>query len=449
MKRLLANGNRRWIWSIGLTAVVALLLGLAVWGWAQWSGSRIQVRRQFGGFNDTQSVNGLGLLAGWLRAQGQQVSRSKLLTTQIEQYDLIIWTHVGQVPPAEEPIRVLDDWMSRGGRLVFLGHDHDATLAYWQRVYHTSAAGDRDLARWAYRHELAQIQAPESAPWESDWTDSSQRPEPYPTGSVTPWWQVAGGNSIRFGQPQSVAATGDPLEAADLEGEPLNPVAQAPSVPPAEPLAVQLNSPGPAPVRVRTWLQPQSPNAQVTTYLQLDDQRIPVQWSDRLPASYGASRRDLWVVSVPFFLTNFGLLQPEYARHRDEFLSNLAPYRRVLFLETGPGPVLMSSTPAERVDRPWAWMTQAPFPLFALHAVVLAIIFCFAKYPQFGRPKRVNFQPRNDFGQHLTEVGRLLRHAGSTDYARQKLEQYYQVLRRRPRTGQSDEDTPPRNAIDS
>lgn len=449
MKRLLGNGNRRWIGIVGLSLVVALLLGLAWWGWAQWSGSRIQVRRQFGGFNDTQSVNGLGLLAGWLRAQGQQVSRSKLLTTQLEQYDLVIWTHVGQFPPAEEPIRVLDDWMSRGGRLVFLGHDHDATLAYWQRVYHASGAGERALARWAYRHELAHIQAPNSTPWVPSWTDSSHRPEPYPTGYATAWWQVAGDNSIRFGRPRSVPDNDDPSDATELEQDPSNAAVEAAANSPLEPLAVQLNSPDLPPVRVRTWLQPQSPAAQVTTYLQIDDQRIPVQWSDRAPASYGAKRRDLWVVSIPFFLTNFGILQPEYARYRDEFLHLHSPYRRVLFLETGPGPVLMSSTPAERIDRPWAWMTQAPFPLFALHAVALAIIFCFAKYPQFGRPKRVSFQPRNDFGQHLTEVGRLLRRAGSADYARQKLEQYYQVLRRRPRTGQSDEDTPPRNAIDS
>ncbi len=438
MRRL--HSNRSWMWLIGLLLGGGLLLGLAGAYWSGWLGFRLQVSRKFGGFNETQSVNGLGLLAQWLRAQGQQVSRAKILTTQIERYDLIIWTHVGEEPPQDQSLEMLDDWMARGGRVVFLGHDHDASLEYWRSVYRSSPPGERELARWAYRHEQAQVILSQNRPFErwSTWQSNAQPDVPlrYPPGATNRWWQVEGDNQTRYGQPTSAEPedTDDPLETPIL----------------SEPWSgfVDLNSSEPAPVRVRSWLQPQNASARITAYIEVADRRVPAQWVDNSPLRFGAPARDLWVIPVPFFLTNFGILQPEYASFRDNFLREMAQRRRVLFLETGPGPVLLSSTPEQRVDRPWAWMTQAPFPLFALHAVALAVIFCFAKYPQFGRNRRVNFRPRNDFGQHLKEVGRLLRRAGSTEYARQKLEHYYQVLRRGPRKRRDDQAATPRNPVD-
>jgi len=429
-----------WTWGIVLLTAGGLLLGLVASYAAPWIGFHLQVARKFGGFNDTQSVNGLGVLAQWFRAQGQQVSRAKLLTTQIEQYDLIIWTHIGEEPPQDPPLERLDAWMARGGRLVFLGHDHDATLEYWRSVYRASPPGQRELARWAYRHELAQVSARGTRRFGA-WSmgqpyDSPDAPRRYPLGSANRWWQVEGDERTRFGQPT--------VSAPESDEDPLT--TPMPAKPPQH--FVDLNASGSTCVNVRSWLQPQNASAQITAYIEVGDRRVPAQWIDRSSPQFGTPARDLWVISVPFFLTNFGILQPEYASFRDNFLREMAQRRRVLFLETGPGPVLLSSTPEQRVDRPWAWMTQAPFPLFALHAVALAVVFCFSKYPQFGRSKRVNFRPRNDFGQHLQEVGRLLRRAGSTDYARQKLEHYYQVLRRRPRTGQQDADAKQRNSVD-
>lgn len=435
-----SHSNGSWMWLIGLLLGVVLLLGLAGAYWSGWLGSRVQVSRKFGGFNDTQSVNGLGLLAQWLRAQGQQVSRAKILTTQIERYDLIIWTHVGEEPPQDQSLEMLDDWMARGGRVVFLGHDHDASLEYWRSVYRASPAGERELARWAYRHEQARVVVNHNRPFErwSTWQSNvpSDGPLRYPAGSTNRWWQVEGDDQTRFGQPMSASSdNADNLLEIPILSEPPSGF-------------VDLNSSEFPPVRVRSWLQPQNASARTTAYIEIADRRVPAQWIDNSPLRFGAPARDLWVIPVPFFLTNFGILHPEYARFRDNFLREMSQRRHVLFLETGPGPVLLSSTPEQRVDRPWAWMTQAPFPLFALHAVALAVIFCFAKYPQFGRAKRVNFRPRNDFGQHLKEVGRLLRRAGSTEYARQKLEHYYQVLRRGPRKRRDDQAATPRNPVD-
>jgi len=88
-------------------------------------------------------------------------------------------------------------------------------------------------------------------------------------------------------------------------------------------------------------------------------------------------------------------------------------------------------------------MSQSPFPLLILHLILLTVVFCFARFPVFGRAQPVHFRPRNDFGEHLHEVGRLLKVRGQTQFAQEKLAQYEQVVRRFQRGRQPPAAGPP------
>ncbi|MBL8853187.1 MAG: hypothetical protein JNK57_04350 [Planctomycetaceae bacterium] len=394
----------------GVVAIGALL------GWLAYNRVRpLEVAASFGGFHDNESIHGFGVLTQMLRQQGHQVARTGMLTSQVDRYDLLIWTHKGPQLPNDEALEKLEEWMDNGGMVVFIGHDYDATLDYWRSVYAESQGSQREVARWAYRQEqLKSLGAPLDM-WEELFTPALRRD--YQADAANRWMTIGGTDQPKPGHWEP-SGTDDTWQQVG---------------PKFDPFAIDLDAGGRLPIHVRTWLVSKSKNAQVLATVRTQGEVIPTMWRETQRAGSGRQARDLLVISHPVFLGNFGILRPENASLRETFLAEISGKERVLFLETGPGPVQLSTTPNDRIDQAWAWMTKGPFPVFALHAVLLAAVFCFARFPVFGRPRRIDFEPRNDFGQHIAEVGRLLRSQKLETFAREKLEHYYQVARRGPR----------------
>ncbi|MBL8889093.1 MAG: hypothetical protein JNL67_03885 [Planctomycetaceae bacterium] len=398
-----------------------LIVGLAaVFYW--FGGARrgtLRVASTYGLANDNESIHGFGALAQLLRQRGHQVARTKMLTRQIDRYDLLIWTHLGPNLPDDAALDLLDAWMDGGNTVVFVGCDYDASQAYWRSVYQESQGPNREIARWAYRNEqLKSLRERELTPF--DELLSKTRNRGYRGNAANQWLIAAGDGQPKTGYWQPVDPNGPWQQVGP---------------PPAK--TFDLGSTGPAPVTVRNWLKPKSNDARVLATIEHRGEQIPTLWRETWSSRAGREGRDLWVISHPIFLCNFGIFQPENAKLRDHFLEEITYQKRVLFLETGPQPVLLSSVPDDRIDQSWAWMTKGPFPIFVLHAVILAVVFCFARFPVFGRARRIEFEPRNDFGQHVAEVGRMLRLRQLESFARQKLEHYYQVVRRHGRQNSS------------
>lgn len=397
---------------VGLVA--ASILGLGLWLWLSFQDVRaLQVATSFGGASNNESVHGFGILAQWLRRNGHQVTRTGILTNQVDRYDVVIWTHKGPQLPNDEAVERLEQWMAGGGTVVFIGHDYDTTLDYWRCVYQESRGADRLLARWAYLQEKVKSLTHADVGAFPEFTDSTSRTDYFP-GTENRWMSVAGDNQPKAGYWQSIGSNSSWEQAG----------------PAPDPTAVELGSDISPPIVVRSWFASKSKDARVLAKVQHEGVSIPVMYREQLPQRAGRAARDLWVISHPVFLVNFGILRPENVPLREAFFDALPPQSRVLFLETGPGDVQLSTTPNERIDQSWAWMTKGPFPIFVLHTVLLAMVYCFARFPVFGRPRKIQFAPRNDFGQHLAEVGRLLRVRKLETYAREKIAHYYQAIRR-------------------
>ncbi len=408
---------------IGAGAVLILVVLVFGW-WTRANTASPRVRTTFGGYTDNSSINGFGLLTQLLRQRGHTVSRTSLLTQQIDKYDAILWTHQGQALPQEKALDVLEKWMARGKRVVFLGSNYDATLDYWRDVYENSTGPERSVARWIYRRHQAETlrTAYQSAADFDVWSGN------FPEESRNRWMSAPVAKETTFGYWEAATPDGPWRQTNDSQSSNLSPIV------------------------VKRWMQPGPEMRDVDVLAHVAGVETqedgttrpvkrPVMWVQRSSGGRNKAVRDLWVISSPIFLNNYGIVKPENAKMRDEFLSSLSGHHRILFLETGPGKVMLSTTPDDRIDRPWRWMTHHPFPLFALHAVLLAVVYCFAKFPVFGRAKRVDFAPRNDFGQHIKEVGRLLRQHKRIDFARERIQHYFQVVRRGHRSSGNPRDS--------
>ena len=71
-----------------------------------------------------------------------------------------------------------------------------------------------------------------------------------------------------------------------------------------------------------------------------------------------------------------------------------------------------------------------PINIVLLHATVAGILYCFAAYPIFGRPRELE-QPRStDFSLHTMAVGKLLGRVRDLDNAQRQRNEWLKMAPR-------------------
>ena len=82
------------------------------------------------------SVNGTAVLAEMFRAAGHRVISWRRLSPKLYGFDILVWVPDDDHPPELPQRQFLEDWLGRrGGRtLVYVGHDYDAAVDYWQKA---------------------------------------------------------------------------------------------------------------------------------------------------------------------------------------------------------------------------------------------------------------------------------------------------------------------------
>ncbi|MBI3840137.1 MAG: hypothetical protein HY288_19620 [Planctomycetia bacterium] len=312
------------------------------------------------------SVNGTDVLAGMFSEAGHKVAfRRTLITSNLEETSTIVWFPDDFGPPNETVRDWFDKWLSaRAGRtLVYVGRDFDAAPLYWQKA---TRLVPPDMQAKYRAHQLGEI------------AFHDRQRSPHASEEVGCDW---------------FSLETDPLEKVqDLAGP---------------------------------WF---SGIDAAKTEIELGTQLVPPQQAGRLLTSKDkvlVARHDAWhggqliTVANGSFLLNMPLVNHEHRKLAGKLIKAVGPPGRVVFLESGTGGPPID--PAAEAITFWQLFGGWPLNVILLHLAVLGIIFCFARWPIFGRPKLPATEGTSDFGKHVAAVGQLLFRSKDRAYALSKL----------------------------
>jgi hypothetical protein len=312
------------------------------------------------------SVNGTDVLAGMFTEAGHKVSfRRALITSNLENANTIVWFPDDFAPPSEAVCDWFNDWLSaRAGRtLIYVGRDFNAASLYWQKA-----------ARLVPPDKRAKYRAQELGETASH---NRERSKHKPDDAHCDWF------SLESELPQKTQ-----------------------------------NLAGP-------WL---SGIDAAKTEIELGIQLVPPDGADRLLTAKDkvlVARHDnghggaLVAVANGSFLLNMALVNHQHRKLAGKLIQAVGSPGRVVFLESGPGGPPID--PAAEAISFWQLFGGWPLNVILLHLAVLGIIFCFARWPIFGRPRLPATEGTSDFGKHVAAVGQLLFRSKDRAYALSKL----------------------------
>jgi hypothetical protein len=345
------------------------------------SGCQTRVDTHYGqrqGPGPTESVNGTSVLGEMFSRAGHTVYSWHFLSPRLrERADCIVWFPDDYQPPAANVRQWLEAWLADkpGRTLIYVGRDFDAGLFYWKKVLPSAPPVQTPLIQGEIAFEQSRI--------------GGQRSN-LPTKEDCEWFALD--STVKSRQVKTLA--GDP---AWLEG--------------VDPAKVE--------IELKSRLAP-SENAKILLASKDDALVSGIPWQN--------SR--LIVVANGSFLLNVPLVNREHRKLAGKLIDEIGPPgRKVVFLESGSGgppirdkdPTLGSPTGLEIFN---LWPTN----WILLHLSAAGVLFCFVRWPIFGRPRRLKRVAESDFGRHIAAEAELLKRSGDRTYATARLLHYRQSI---------------------
>jgi len=167
-------------------------------------------------------------------------------------------------------------------------------------------------------------------------------------------------------------------------------------------------------LQAQVWLNPREsyldthPGRKLEPLLEIDERPFAFRYYEE-PSDknqYWASENRLIFVSNASFLTNYGLVSAGNRKLAGNLIDHVEPFSDVLFLESGNNGIEVSESDYN-AHNSWSWITQKPLSYMVPHFLAWGVLFCFAFYPIFGRPKRTTNNRNHSFGDHISAIGRL------------------------------------------
>ncbi len=346
-------------------AILCVLLALAAAGCSRGYLESSYGRQQH--VLPSASVNGTDVLAGMFSEAGHEVfSRRVLLSSEMASVDTIVWFPDDFAAPRPEVCQWFDNWLgARPGRTaIYVGRDFDAAPLYWEKMIPLAPEDQRA----AYR--ARKIQADFWAQWRAGVDAGDLKCD---------WFEFEKDTSRDVHTLSGPWARG--LDVAQTE------------------------------IRLGAKLVPADSAGRLLT---ADEDVLVAEISK--PQAAGSR---LILVANGSFLLNLPLVNQEHRKLSGALIAAAEAPGRVVFLESGPG--------GPPIDPPWSensvWQLFGAWPLNAilLHLAVLGIIFCFARWPIFGRPQTPPAELVSDFGKHVEAVGELLHRTHDRNFALGKI----------------------------
>jgi hypothetical protein len=312
------------------------------------------------------SVNGVDVLAGMFVDAGHEVSsRSVLITASMDHVQTIVWFPDDGTAPSEEVCDWFDEWLAFGTdrTLIYVGRSFDSALPYWREMTSLAPEGQKKLYR--ERQRMARGGAS-------------------PAGAVgsselkCPWFEIEPGSLHKVKELDGPWSRGIDSGQADV------------------------------------WMGDQLvPEVRARNLLTSGDETIV--WRHTRGDWDGGK---LIAVANGSFLLNLPLVNHEHRLLAGKLIDAVGEPGRVVFLRSGRGgPPIDPETGSALARLFGAW----PLGAILLQLAVLGVIFCFARWPIFGRAKVPPTETTSDFGHHVDAVGELLKRTRDRAYARSKL----------------------------
>ena len=146
--------------------------------------------------------------------------------------------------------------------------------------------------------------------------------------------------------------------------------------------------------------------------------------------SFNENESQLIVVVNGSFLLNAMLVNHEHRKLAGKLIDCIgAPKKHVVFLESGPGgPPIFDRDPAGS-SMGLAIFHVWPTNWILMHLAAVGILFCFARWPIFGRPREPEREAVADFGKHIDALAELLARSRDRSHALARLLHYQQATR--------------------
>lgn len=351
------------------------------------------------GFEMTSSVNGTHVLGELFRHAGYSVRSSNRLSPRIDSSDVIVWIPDSFDPPAQNVRDYLEDWLTEqpGRTLIYVDRDFDAAIEYWNAMLKNGSAEDRLVAqreKGRAQHDYDFIANASDGAFDCEWY-SVDRDQPLRRPK-----QLVG----RYAEAINPAKTDLVLRsriALSKDWESANSANLADKLPNSEIL-----------LSTKDGLDP-----------------IVIRYSDEYDEYDVGSQ--LIIVNNGSFLLNQPLVNHEHRKLAAALIEECGSYgETVTFLESNDqGVEIVAASDVSAGRSGWEWLTVWPISPLGLHIALLLIVFCFASFPIFGRPKRLPETRSSDFQKHIGALGELLEATDDYDYAQLRVRQYQQIAR--------------------
>ena len=362
------------------------------------------------------SVNGTGVLLEMFRDRGSAVKRFRKISPQLEKYDTVVWFPDETDYPQIEVTEALEDWLRSGyyRTLIYVGRDFDAELDYLQQAIQSPTVKNREeMLRRLAEAKLRQDQRRSEYLVDRE-TKSCRWFEHQPltrrkANQVTGQWAENVNNKLTN------------IEFATVLGPPQK-------------------------LLDESWNEVQP----LVTTDGIDFAYSIGEAEDSQANGHQINENKIIIVSNGSFLLNYGLVNHEHRKLASAMIDECQFQSNVVFLESGPGGISVSDKDSTS-NNAWAWISEPPLRYIVPHFLLWGLLFCFAYFPIFGRPRRrlptrsnssenptpftstisqADINPANTFRSHIVAMGKLLQRTQQPVRAAEKIRQYHEIYGR-------------------
>ncbi len=346
-----------------------------------------------------RSINGTSVFANLLRERGHSVTRKKRLTKRIDRYDTLIWAPDNPQLPPENVVAWLEAWLGESSSrvLIFVGRSYDGKVPFHRGMVKVAPLEERE----DWQRELNKVVIEEGTI--DGWAAV------FGTNEEAFWFEEENDLLINSSKIDGPWAEGVDPEAIELDCDSLLKPMPSYNIDADFPELVYQED---AAYNFDYWSETFRDNElNVTELLTVDERPFAYEIS-----SEDAPDRKLIIISNGSFLLNYPLTNSEHrklaAKVADEVKGD------VVFLESSyrwPKIGGQANDPALQ----WTWVGQAPMNYIVPHFLFWGVLYCFVFFPNFGRPKRIQFHPPKAFRSHVQAVASILGRSQEKNWARE------------------------------